>query len=98
MSAASRVDVRAGDLGQPQAREQRRHEARDLEPEPEAARARVALEVAALGEHRGEPVDGRQREPERVRDLGLRQLRRLAREQPEDVEAAGERADRGFSP
>ena len=44
-------DVAARDLGQPQAGQQRRHEARDLEPEAEAARARVALEVAALGEH-----------------------------------------------
>ena len=35
-------DVAARDLGQPQAGEQRRHEARDLQPEPEAAGARVA--------------------------------------------------------
>ena len=90
--------VRAGDLGEAEAREQRRHEARDLEPEPEAARARIALQVAALGEHRGEPVHGRQREAERVRDLGLRQLGLRAREQPEDVEAARERSHRGFSP
>ncbi len=91
-----RAQVRADEVGEPQAREQRGDQPRELEPEAVAAALRVALEEAALGEDGREPVHGRQRQAEGVRHLRLRQLGPVAPEQGEDVEAARERADGTF--
>ncbi len=93
-SGGERQQVGAGELGQAQARQQRRHEPGHLEPQAQAACPWVAVEPAALGEQRGEAVDGRHRQPEGLGDLLLGELGPGCREQLEDVEAAGESPDR----
>ena len=84
--------VPAGEVGQPHAREQRWHQSRQLEPEPQPAVLGVALEKAAIGEDVREPMNRGQGKAQRLRDLGLGEIPIRGRERAQDVEASSQRA------
>ena len=82
--------VRAGDVGQLQAAEQRGDQARHLDTQAEPARRRFTVQPPALRQQCDQTVDGRHRHAQGIRDLLLRQLGRRRGEQLQYVQPASQ--------